>query len=70
MGGTVLAGVLSDKELKTIKDVDVKSLNRGKLKTCENKKYTYPVKTEILQNNLCYIIKEITKNKPPTIRKS
>ena len=22
---------------------------------------------EILQNNLCYIIKEITKNKPPTI---
>ena len=28
-----------------------KSLNRGKLKTRENKKYTYPVKTEILQTN-------------------
>ena len=56
--------------LNAIKDVDVKSLNRGKLKTRENKKYTYPVQTEILQNNPCYIIKEISKNKPPTIRKS
>ena len=56
--------------LNAIKDIEVKSLNRGKLKTHENKKYPYPVKTEILQNNPCYIIKEISKNKPPTIRKS
>ena len=56
--------------LNALKDVDVKSLNRGKLKTCKNKKYVDPVKTEILQNNPCYIIKEITKNEPPTIRKS
>ena len=41
--------------LNAIKAVDVKSLNRGKLKTRENRKYTYPVKTEILQNNPCYI---------------
>ena len=45
-------------------------LNRGKLKTRENKKYTYPVKIKILQNDLCYIIKEISKKEPPTIRNS
>ena len=45
----------------------LKSLNRGKLKTRKIKENTYPVKKEFSQNNLCYIIQEITKNKHPTI---
>ena len=47
----------------------LKSLNRGKFKTSNIKENTYPVKTELLWNNLGYKIKEIIKNKPPTIRK-
>ena len=47
----------------------LKSLNRRKFKTRNIKENTYPVKTELLQNNLGYKIKEIIKNTPPTIRK-
>ena len=44
-----------------------KKPERGKLKTCKIGKHTYPVKMEILQNNLRYILNEMTKNQHPTI---
>ena len=37
---------------KRNKNYVLKSLNRGKLKTRNIKENTYPVKTEIVQNNL------------------
>ena len=57
--------------LNAIKDVEYKGPEPRKTKKKrENKKYTYPLNIKILQNDLCYIIKEIAKNEPPTISKN
>ena len=61
---------LLGRHFKRNKKLCTKCFNRGKLKTHKNKENSYPVKTEFLQNDLCYIMQEIAKNKPPTIRMS
>ena len=48
--------------LKRNKMLDDKNLYRGKLKNTKTIKNTYPVKTELSQNNLCYILNEMYKN--------
>ena len=56
--------------LNAIKDIENKVPEPRKTQNTRNRKYTYPVKIKILQNDPCYIIKEIVKKEPPTISKS